>query len=193
LFFSEYGLKKAKRAFFFRTNNSIISSLPIEREPEVFVDNYYDLLFIGNISEFKSPKGICDTLLSNKSNISIAVVSSAKFDHDYNNLTVICQNLMDEDIASYILKSRIVIIPHLHLTQSGVFYRAIALSRPVIANKCDAWEVNSDVPFPGVVLDFSDYFKLVEAHKIIHKDYAIFQRYALELREKKINLFEKNI
>jgi len=105
------------------------------------------ILYIGSIQPHKGIEYLCEAMLplvTEKKDLHVVIAGKGQFYFDKTtyeqnpNFTFINRFITDEELASLIKNSLVVVCPYVDATQSGVIMSAFALSKPVIATNVGA-------------------------------------------------------
>lgn len=103
----------------------------------------FSLLFFGRIDKYKGIALLLDAMpiiVDKFPRVSLKIVGNGdiskykeKINSLKNNVTVVNRWINDNEVAHYISKCDIIVLPYIHATQSGVIPLAYAFSKPVVA------------------------------------------------------------
>jgi glycosyltransferase involved in cell wall biosynthesis len=123
-----------------------------------------DFLFFGRISTYKGLAILYDAYLLVEKKYPDVKLTIAGSGYDetitkwqtHKNVTVFNRYLNNQEIASLINGTKIVICPYTDVTQSGVLMTALAFNKPVLATRIGSFEEIIDTTGCGILVEPSD-------------------------------------
>ena len=163
-----------------------------EEKPELASD----LLFFGRISEYKGIEYLIEAfriVLESNPDTTLIIAGSGKIyfnsilnDHT-SSIKLINRHINNEELASLISQTRIVICPYTDATQSGVVMTAFAFNKPVIASAVGGFPDVIHSNITGLLVPPKDSVKLAEAILFLLRNKNLIQDISVNIINFNIN------
>lgn len=145
-------------------------------------EKVYDVCFAGRITKYKGLSYLLSAIEGSDRNISLVVAGSgdiADINYFTNNENAHLFNcwLSDEEMCDIIAKSRLVVLPYLSASQSGIITLANACTVPVITTNIGGLPEQVDHMIDGILVSPANTESLRDAIEKVLDDNSLYEKF----------------